>query len=78
MSPSDILVALVVAALGLGAGVITARYGRLGQLSRELDLLRGENRTLWLVARALVHEMYTNGAPPPQHLIDLLNGKDTS
>ena len=78
MSPSDILVALVVAALGLGAGVITARYGRLGQLSRELDLLRGENRTLWLVARALVHEMYTNGAPPPQQLIDLLNGKDTS
>ena len=31
---------------------------------------------MWLVARALVHELYTNGSPPPQHLIDLLNGKE--
>lgn len=73
----DLLTAIIVAVLGLGAGVLTARYGRVGQLSRELDQLRQENRTLWLVARALVHEMYTAGKPPSQQLIDLLNGKET-
>lgn len=72
----ELLTAIIVAALGLGGGVLTARYGRVGQLSRELDALRAENRTLWLVARGLVNEMYTNGNPPPQHLIDLLNGKE--
>lgn len=72
----DLLTAIMVAALGLGGGVLTARYGRVGQLSRELDGLRAENRTMWLVARALVDELYTNGSPPPQHLIDLLNGKE--
>ncbi len=73
---TELLTAIIVAALGLGGGVLTARYGRVGQLSRELDGLRAENRTLWLVARALVDELYTNGSPPPQHLIDLLNGKE--
>ena len=73
---TELLTAIIVAALGLGGGVITARYGRVGQLSRELDVLRAENRTMWLVARALVDELYTNGSPPPQHLIDLLNGKE--
>lgn len=73
---TEILTAIIVAALGLGGGVLTARYGRVGQLSRELDGLRAENRTMWLVARALVDELYTNGSPPPQHLIDLLNGKE--
>lgn len=72
----ELLTAVIVAALGLGGGVLTARYGRVGQLSRELDGLRAENRTMWLVARALVDELYTNGHPPPQHLIDLLNGKE--
>jgi hypothetical protein len=72
----ELLTAVIVAALGLGGGVLTARYGRVGQLSRELDVLRAENRTMWLVARALVDELYTNGSPPPQHLIDLLNGKE--
>lgn len=73
---TELLTAIIVAALGLGGGVLTARYGRVGQLSRELDGLRAENRTMWLVARALVDELYTNGSPPPQHLIDLLNGKE--
>lgn len=73
---TELLTAIIVAALGLGGGVLTARYGRVGQLSRELDVLRAENRTMWLVARALVDELYTNGSPPPQHLIDLLNGKE--
>lgn len=73
---TELLTAIIVAALGLGGGVLTARYGRVGQLSRELDALRAENRTMWLVARALVDELYTNGSPPPQHLIDLLNGKE--
>lgn len=73
---TELLTAIIVAALGLGGGVLTARYGRVGQLSRELDRLRAENRTMWLVARALVDELYTNGSPPPQHLIDLLNGKE--
>lgn len=74
----ELLTAVIVAALGLGGGVLTARYGRVGQLSRELDQLRNENRSLWLVARALVHELYTNGTPPSQHLLDLLNGKETT
>ena len=74
----ELLTAVIVAALGLGGGILTARYGRVGQLSRELDVLRAENRTLWLVARGLVNEMYTNGKPPSQALIDLLNGKDSS
>lgn len=72
----DFLTAIIVAALGLGGGALTARYGRVGQLSRENDALRTEIRTLWLVSRALVHELYTNGNPPPQHLIDLLNGTE--
>ena len=74
----DLITAVVLAALAAAAGILTARYGRVGQLSRELAEMRIENHTLWLVARALVHEMYTNGAPPPQHLLDLLSGKETS
>lgn len=59
------LITLLVAVLGLGVGIIGARYGRVGRLERQVATMTTQERLLWLYTRSLIDHIYRGQPPPP-------------
>lgn len=76
----DVLVALIAAGAGLGAGVVAAVTTVGLTVWRHVTATERINEGLWLYTRQLIDHIYRGGLgpppPPPDHIRHLYEGHD--